>query len=229
MTRTGAPAIDYARGRVGPPPPPPTGMPDSGLCLQFVRSCFDVASRYASAIDAWNAAAEQHPGDRNPPPAVPLYFATPSVYDHVVFGGDASGEIVTTFNADVRRYTAGSMSGVIDAICRDFDGVYLGWAADINGVRVLVDGPAPTPPPEPPKELLDVTAIIRFVDTGEIEYLSESGVTTPAATTEEVFALQAALRLPDAWVDLDSFQWTRVHQAAGRILEGHRVALPPAG
>jgi len=141
MTRTGADAVHYARGRVGP-----NAMPASGYCLQFVRECFAVGSYYGSAIDAWNGAQRKHPGDRNPPMAVPLYFKTPSKYDHVVFGGDpGGGEIITTFNADVRRYTG---PDAIAQIERDFDGTYLGWAEDINRVTVWS-------PPAPPED--DVT------------------------------------------------------------------------
>lgn len=142
MTRTGQAAIDYARSRVGP-----NAMPASGYCLQFVRECFAIPAVYASAIDAWNGSKTKHPGDRNPPRAVPLFFTTPSVYDHIVFLGDP-GEIITTFNADVRRYTSSTTSGAIDAIIRDFGpGSYLGWTEDLNGYRVLVDsGFAPTPP-----------------------------------------------------------------------------------
>jgi hypothetical protein len=126
MARTGQDAIDYARGRVGP-----NAMPASGYCLQFVRECFGVGSYYASAIDAWNGSQTQHPGDRNPPPAVPMYFTSPSQYDHVVFwaGGD---EIETTFNADVRQYVGNAISRIES----DFDGHYLGWCEDINGVTV---------------------------------------------------------------------------------------------
>jgi hypothetical protein len=131
MTRTGQDAINYARSRVG------TYMPDSGLCLQFVRTCFDVGSYYYSAIDAWNASPTKHPGDRNPPPAVPLYFSTPSQYDHVVFCCSPN-EIVTTFNDQIRSYTGNAISGIE----RDFNGTYLGWTEDINRVTVW----APTPP-----------------------------------------------------------------------------------
>jgi hypothetical protein len=124
MTRTGQAAIDYARGRVG------GTMPEgSGYCLKFVRDCFAVGSCYGSAIDAWNASPTQHPGDRNPPPAVPLYFLTPSVYDHVVFGVSTT-EIISTFNADIRQF-----SGIAD-IERQFSGTYLGWTEDINRVTV---------------------------------------------------------------------------------------------
>ena len=139
MTRTGDAAIEYARSRVGA-----NAMPASGYCLAFVRECFDVGSYYPSAIDAWNASPSKHAGDRNPPPAVPLYFTTPSQYDHVVFGGSWA-EIITTFNDDVRQYVGASGSDVIAAIERDFDGSFLGWTEDINGVTVY----NPTaPPPE---------------------------------------------------------------------------------
>jgi hypothetical protein len=124
VTRTGQAAIDYARSRVG------TQMPEgSGYCLKFVRDCFAVPSCYPSAIDAWNASPTKHPGDRNPPPAVPLYFLTPSVYDHVVFCVSTT-EIISTFNADIRRF-----SGISD-IERQFSGSYLGWTEDINRVTV---------------------------------------------------------------------------------------------
>lgn len=127
MTRTGQAAIDYARSRVG------GTMPASGYCLQFVRQCFDIPSYYASAIDAWNGSTTQHPGDRNPPPAVPLFFASPSVYDHVVFGVSAS-ECISTFNADIR-----SFAGIAD-IERQFSASYLGWTEDLNTVRVYSQG-----------------------------------------------------------------------------------------
>jgi hypothetical protein len=133
MVRTGDEAIEYARSRVGP-----DAMPASGYCLQFVRECFGVGSYYGSAIDAWNGAQYPHPGDRNPPPAVPLYFTSPSIYDHVVFGGGPpANEIMTTFNDDVRQYSG---EDAISAIERDFEGTYLGWCEDINTVRVWSPG-----------------------------------------------------------------------------------------
>lgn len=133
MTRTGQDAINYARSRVG------TTMSDSGLCLQFVRICFDVGSYYYSAIDAWNASPTKHPGDRNPPPAVPLFFSTPSQYDHVVFCC-SPGEIVSTFNEDIRSFSS------ISSIEANFNGHYLGWTEDLNRVTVWT--------PEPPEDEL---------------------------------------------------------------------------
>jgi hypothetical protein len=129
MTRTGQAAIDYARGRVG------ETMPDTGLCLQFTRQCFAVDSYYYSAIDAWNAAIWPHPGDRHPPPAVPVYFLSASVYDHVAFNVDAGSEVVSTWSDDINHYDG------LEAMERAY-GPYLGWAEDINGVRVW-DPPAP--------------------------------------------------------------------------------------
>jgi hypothetical protein len=123
MTRTGQAAIDAANAAIGENVMPP------GFCLQFTRECFDVAALYGSAIDAWNGARWRHEGDRNPPPAVPVWFATSSVYDHVAIRTE-DAYVVSTFNDDVRLFTD------IADIERQFDGSFLGWAEDINGVRV---------------------------------------------------------------------------------------------
>lgn len=119
--RTGQAAIDYARGRVG------GTMHASGYCLQFTRENFAIPSLYASAIDAWNAADDPHPDDWNPPPAVPVWFWSTSIYRHVAFhvGG---GQVVTTHGADIRLYPSlASMQG-------DF-GPYMGWAYDHLNAR----------------------------------------------------------------------------------------------
>jgi hypothetical protein len=43
----------------------------SGMCQKYVRGpCWEVPSLYGSAIDAWNGADQQHPGDRTPPVGV---------------------------------------------------------------------------------------------------------------------------------------------------------------
>jgi len=160
MTRVGQEAIEYARSRIGP-----DSMPASGYCLQFVRTCFDVGSYYASAIDAWNGASTKHEGDRNPPPAVPLYFRTPSQYDHVVFGGDA-GEIITTFNADVRQYWGDNGPDVIAQIERDFDGTYLGWTEEVSEVRIYDPTPQEEPDmtPDESQRLLNIEGAVGRLD-----------------------------------------------------------------
>ena len=152
MTRTGQDAIDYARGRVG------TQMPASGYCLQFVRQCFDVGSYYGSAIDAWNGAEFKHPGDRNPPPAVPLYFYTPSQYDHVTFCV-SPGEVISTFNEDIRSFSG------ISSIEANFDGQYIGWAEDINGVRIYEEvGEAPDMTPDEAQRLMNIESAVGRLD-----------------------------------------------------------------
>jgi hypothetical protein len=137
MTRTGQAAIDYARGRVGG-----TMWQGSGYCLAFVRECFAVPSYYASAIDAWQAAAYRHPGDANPPAGVPIFFTSSSVYDHVAFYVSKS-EVITTWNADIRALPYSQMLSSY--------GPLLGWSEDLNRVRVWTP-PTPIPEPEPEPE-----------------------------------------------------------------------------
>jgi len=114
---TGQQAIDRAASRVG------GTMSDSGLCLAFTRQCYEVPSYYYSAIDAWNAAVEQHPDDRNPPPSAPVWFWSDSVYRHVAFhlGGN---QYATTWNEEIRQYGLGAME--------DIFGPLIGWAPDLN-------------------------------------------------------------------------------------------------
>lgn len=129
---TGQPSIDYARGTIG------GHMPDSGLCLQYTRQNYEVPSKYASAIDAWNAATEQHPGDANPPPSAPVWFHSSSVYRHIAYHlGD--GQYATTFNADIRQMSFQSMLNTF--------GPLIGWAPDLNGYS-LRPATLPTPPPD---------------------------------------------------------------------------------
>lgn len=133
--RTGQAAIDAALARVG------GTMPEgSGYCLKFTRDQYQVPSRYASAIDAWNAATEQHPDDRNPPPSASVWFYTPSIYRHVAFhvGG---GQVVSTFNDEIRSFPS------LAAVESSFGGPYMGWAPELNDYSLR---PATTPPPPDP-------------------------------------------------------------------------------
>lgn len=146
MTRLGADATAYALDRVG------ERMPDSGLCLQFTRENFAIAPYYYSAIDAWNGSEYRQAGDRNPPPAVPVYFHTSSPYRHVAFWcGD--GVIVSTFNDEIRRYDGG-----IAQVETVFDGPYLGWTPGLNEVQVYY------PPAPAPEEDDDVQVMVKWAD-----------------------------------------------------------------
>lgn len=130
MVRTGQAAVDYANASIGANVMPP------GYCLVFTRNCFDIGAYYGSAIDAWNGAQWRHEGDRNPPPGVPLFFRTPSVYDHVCISTEVPTD-VSTYDDDVRKFHDG-----IAQIEQQFGSAsygpaqYLGWTEDLNGVRV---------------------------------------------------------------------------------------------
>jgi hypothetical protein len=135
MTRTGQAAVDWARSRVGP-----DAMGEPGMCLKFTRQCFDVPALYASAVDAGYACNAKHPGDWEPPPATPVWFRSPSIYDHVAFFVGPH-EVISTFNADVRTFDG------IRGIETNFDAQYVGWGEDICEVHIM-----PPPPPPPPQE-----------------------------------------------------------------------------
>lgn len=123
--RIGEDAASHARSRVG------SYMPDEGLCLQFTRENYPAAPLYYSAVDAWHATI-QHPtggpdGD-TPPVGVPVWYRSSSPYRHVAIhvGG---GEVVTTFNDEIRLYpTVASLTGTF--------GPYAGWGELLNDVRV---------------------------------------------------------------------------------------------
>lgn len=126
MVRTGQAAIDAANAHVG------INMDAAGYCLKFTRECFAVGSYYASAIDAWNGAKKRHVGDRNIPPAVPVFFNSSSVYEHVCISTE-NGTFVSTWNAEVRKYS--SLAAMEAAF-----GPLFGWSEDLNGVTVYQAG-----------------------------------------------------------------------------------------
>jgi hypothetical protein len=140
-------------------------MAAAGYCLQFVRECFAVPAVYASALDAGQAVHVGHRDDRNPAPGTPVWFRTPSVYDHVAFYVGPS-EVISTFNADIRSFPG------IASIEASFDGTFVGWGEDLNEHQVLV---AATPPPEPPEEEDDMPWFIRRND-GFIVIVGPTGV-----------------------------------------------------
>lgn len=149
MTRTGQDAIDYARGTLG------ITMPE-GYCLAWTRENFAVPALYGSALDAGLATNVPHPGDRNPPAAVPVWFRTSSVYDHVCFFVSPT-EVISTYATTVRRF-----NGIAD-VERQFYGTFVGWAEDINEVRVWA-------PETPPGDLTGETTmlVIRGFDTPQV-------------------------------------------------------------
>jgi hypothetical protein len=152
---TGQAAIDEALSRVG------GTMPDSGLCLQFTRQCYEVPALYASAIDAWNAASERYPDDRTPPPSAAVWFWSSSIYRHVAFHL-GEGQYATTYNDQIRVYSLGSMESIY--------GPLIGWAPELNAYSLR----PPTEPP-PPEEDDEMPWFIRRKD-GFIVIVGPTGV-----------------------------------------------------
>lgn len=103
-----------------------------GRCLQFVRTCFDIPSRYASAIAAWNSAENRHPTSSTSsiPIGAPVFFAPHgSPYGHVaIYAGD--GLMRSTNSATGRIHT----HRVADWVRWGYR--LLGWTEDLNGVRI---------------------------------------------------------------------------------------------
>lgn len=105
---------------------------DPGLCLQWVRGpCWELASFYGSARDAWHGARHKHPGDTNVPLGAPMFY-----------DGGTYGHIVVNRNDGTRmRSTDCTSTGRVSDAARDWPANhwgsayrYLGWASDLNGV-----------------------------------------------------------------------------------------------
>jgi hypothetical protein len=176
MTRTGQAAIDYARAQ--------TSMAQSGMCLQFTRECFAVPALYGSAVDAGYACNAKHPGDWSPPPATPVWFRSPSIYDHVCFYVSAS-EVISTYNADVRTY-----SSLRDVEVK-FDAQYVGWGEDINEVHILG---AATPDPPPPLDQEDTMLGLARLDGSPDVYVGDGITRRWVQSQDELNDLQYKIR-----------------------------------
>lgn len=103
-----------------------------GLCLKWVRSCFDIPARYPSAIVAWNhVAREDRHGGKRPPAGVPVFWAI-GKYGHIALS-DGDGRVWST---DIRR--RGKVDRVtIDYVNNHWGARYLGWSETLNGKRVI--------------------------------------------------------------------------------------------
>jgi peptidoglycan hydrolase-like protein with peptidoglycan-binding domain len=101
-----------------------------GYCLQFVRICFGVGPKYASAISAWNNAKYKHRTSttRNIPVGAPIFFSG-SRYGHVaIYMGNG---YMRTTSASTGRIHTHKVSSWVAIGYR-----LLGWTEDLNGVRV---------------------------------------------------------------------------------------------
>lgn len=144
--RTGAAAVRYARTITRWP---------VGYCLKYVRTCFNVGSKYGSAIVAWNNAKYRHGTSSVPPIGVPVFFKG-GRYGHVAIS-------VGNWKCRTTDYPrAGVVSEVdIRTLAKVWNYPYIGWTEDINGVRVYTKPVAPTPKPPPIKALAASTKVGR--------------------------------------------------------------------
>lgn len=132
--RIGAAVVKYARTITRYP---------VGYCLKYVRTCFGIASKYPSAINAWNNAKHRHGPTSAIPYGVPVFFKG-GKYGHVALslGKNAQG-------VDMCRSTDYPRAGVVGEVpirtlAANWNYPYIGWTEDLNGVRVY------TPPPTKP-------------------------------------------------------------------------------
>lgn len=105
-----------------------------GLCLQFVRVCYNIGAKYPSAISAWNNASHKHATSSTAgiPLGVPIFFSG-SKYGHVaIYAGN--GNMRTTNSATNRIHTMSVASWTRAGY------KLLGWTEDLNGVRFMTAG-----------------------------------------------------------------------------------------
>jgi hypothetical protein len=113
-----------------------------GMCLFHVQSWLGAPWSGPYAYWAWQHARHKHPGDKNPPPGVPVYWSG-GRYGHIALsvGG---GRVRSTDWP--RRGHVGECT--IDQLSRAWGKRYAGWAADIGGQNIPgVGHPAPRPAP----------------------------------------------------------------------------------
>jgi hypothetical protein len=111
-----------------------TSWSPSGMCAQFVRSCFGVGAYYGSARLQWlNARYKHRTSDpNNIPPAVPIYWSGGSKgFGHVAFS--VGGGLCRSTDWPSRGRVG--IARVSD-IHRLWGHTLVGWTEDINRVRV---------------------------------------------------------------------------------------------
>jgi hypothetical protein len=131
-------ALAWARGR---------RSFQSGMCLKFVRTCYNVPPLHASAAIAWNKSRFRH--SSTPPKGVPVWWTGGSRgFGHVAIS-DGGGFVISTDSGGKGRVGRTTISH----ITRAWHQTYRGWTEDINGVRVFRAGssaPAATAAPKKP-------------------------------------------------------------------------------
>jgi hypothetical protein len=129
MVRSRSEGVTWAKGKVGT-----TGY--GGMCLQFTREAYAIASKYGSAIEAWDKAKYRHATSSTSgiPVGVPIFLdKSSSEYGHVaVYTGN--GRMVTT-HASTNKIGEDAVSTWVN----DYGYHVLGWTEDLNGVLIPDD------------------------------------------------------------------------------------------
>lgn len=114
----------------------------AGMCARWTREQYGIGPSGdadgdgdVDAIDAWKRAVGKHPGDRNPPPGVPVFWSG---------GSKGHGHVAMSWPNGRVRGTDSPTSGRIGTV--DFDWIerawglrYLGWAEGLSGVLIPTD------------------------------------------------------------------------------------------
>jgi hypothetical protein len=107
----------------------------TGMCQQYVRSCFDLGGYYASAADAWRGAKKKHTlsGDGSSAPrGVPIFWLGGSKgYGHIAMG---LGNGMCRSTDWPSRGKVGDVK--IDTITRTWHQDLVGWSEDLNNVTI---------------------------------------------------------------------------------------------
>lgn len=116
------------------------GVCTPGLCLYYVWQAYkahgaQANGTYGTAYAAWLGSPGQHPGDRNPPPGVPVYWGPRA--------GSSAGDVVISLGNGRVAATDWPHNGVIgettiDARERQIGRPYLGWTDNILGHPITV-------------------------------------------------------------------------------------------
>ncbi|WP_205829310.1 hypothetical protein [Microbacterium sp. B19(2022)] len=115
-----------------------------GACLHYVWQAYKAqgasTGRHAgTALEAWNKTERRHPGDRNPPVGVPVWFGAKA--------GSAAGDVVISLGGGKVVATDYPRYGVV-GVCTiaqrqaQIGRPYLGWSEAIFDQQIAIPTPA---------------------------------------------------------------------------------------
>jgi hypothetical protein len=106
----------------------------TGMCLKFVRTCYNVQPAYATAAIAWSKTRYRHAS--TPPKGVPVWWTGGSRgFGHVAISA-GGGYVISTDAGGRGRVGRTSIAHITNA----WGQTYRGWTEDINRIRVYSPG-----------------------------------------------------------------------------------------